>query len=330
MQKKQECFPPQWDIAHLRTHLQEAVKLEFWTIAYYMSAMYSLKDRASAAYRLVQSVVYQEMLHVELAGNLTNAFGGRVRFDTDTPEWGYHGKHIPVLRFNIDTPDPREIYHPYSAEIGPLDEERLNAMCLIEYPEWLTESTPNLQEDIYAYGSIGEFYQAVAFGAGELADHIVGDRKQVDQFQNFYNHFKQPTITDDGPKGLPQALNLIWAITDQGEGQVQGDKAIPLKYQNTADGFQPSWSHFRKFNAIRDLPTPPRTYTGDMNPKKGSPGYEAQQTLIRNFTVFRGMLDQLFSGPEPPNFGSLMPTLGGNILTCWQRGAIPKFYPDQT
>jgi hypothetical protein len=51
--------------------------------------------------------------------------------------------------------------------------------------------------------------------------------------------------------GLKQAMNLINAINDQGEGQTEGDADIPEEYQNTADDFNPSWPHFRKFLAIR-------------------------------------------------------------------------------
>ena len=54
---------PQWSPKQLEAHLQHAIDLELWTIPYYMSAMYSIKDPASEAYRLIQSVTRQEMLH---------------------------------------------------------------------------------------------------------------------------------------------------------------------------------------------------------------------------------------------------------------------------
>src|SRR5215210_4733175 len=119
--------PDDWTIAHLRAHLQYAVDLELWTIPFYMSALFSVVDRTSAAYQLVQSVVHQEMLHLQLAANVANAYGLSPTFDAPR----YVGQTIPHLDFSIDEPDPRPEFSPFSAEIGPLDAERVNAMCLV-------------------------------------------------------------------------------------------------------------------------------------------------------------------------------------------------------
>ena len=40
-----------------------------------IAAMYSIRDPASEAFQLIQSVVNQEMLHLQLVCNLCNAFG---------------------------------------------------------------------------------------------------------------------------------------------------------------------------------------------------------------------------------------------------------------
>ena len=328
----QNCFPPRWDLSHLKTHLESAVGLEFWTIPYYMTAMYSIKDPASPAFQLIRSVVYQEMLHMELAANMFNAYAEDFRFLKQFLQY----ERIPVLDFSIDTPDPRKEFPNYTAELGPLDLRRIDTMCLVEYPEWLTERTPRLEEDITKYGSIAEFYKALEFGMTELVAHLKGGRNQLDVFRNFYQDFKHPVITNDGEAGLKQAFNLVWAITDQGEGQTMGDTAIRAKYQNTADDPKPSWSHYRKFRKVRrdllrDVEEVPGlgTYSGIPDPEEGSPGYKAQQNLIKNFAKFLGMLEDMINTGQPPgNFGSLMPTIGANILSCWQNGAIPKFYKD--
>ncbi|HEX9730765.1 MAG TPA: ferritin-like domain-containing protein [Thermoanaerobaculia bacterium] len=315
------CTPPKWTIHDLRQHLQYAVDLEFWTIPFYMSAMYSIKDPTDDAYRLIQSVVYEEMLHAELASNVANAFGHSPKF----PAPAYEGTEIPHLNFNLDSPNPTEVYTPYSAEIGPLDEKRINSMCLIEYPEWDTGHQPDLQPKMSDYGSIGEFYDAVRVGAAELAEEqLRGGRNQVDLFRNFYRELAQ-TVTDDGRAGLAQALTIIAAITEQGEGQTEGDVDIQPEFRNTADGYHSDWPHFRKFTAIRDSGRFPATYAGVADPKPGSPGHAAQRTLIRNFTAFRKTLEALFSGGDLGAFGAQMATLGANVLTCWQQGAIPKF-----
>jgi ferritin-like protein len=312
---------PKWDLSHLQEHLQGVVDLELWTIPYYMTVMYSIKDPSCVPYRLIQSAIYQEMLHAQLAGNIANAFGYSPIFTAPV----YKGDKVPHIDFSLDVPNPTETFTPYTAELGPLDEKRLNTMCLVEYPEWQTERRPDLREDVEDYGSIGEFYVAVEVGMFELRHHLRGRVKQVDYFSTFYQNFPQLTITRDGDDGFKQAVKLIEIITDQGEGQTEGDTDVPVQYQNTADGFMESWPHFRKFMSIRDLRKLPETFSGVPNPKPGSPGHKAQQILMKDFATFLQTLDNLFSGKSPGEFGSLMAKLGGDILTCWQRNAIPRF-----
>lgn len=312
---------PKWDIDNLQGHLQAAVDLEFWTIPFYLSALYSIKDPASEAYQLIQSVAYQEMLHVELAANLANAYGLSPKFDAPV----YEGQVIPHLNFSLDIPNPVEKFSPYTAEIGGLDLEHINAMCLVEYPEWRTGHKVDFRPTIAEYGSIGEFYDAVELGAAELVAHLVGGRNQVDYFQNYYRLFSVQTVVADGISGLPQAINLIRAIRTQGAGG-QGTRDIPEEYRNTADDIEAAWQHFKKFKIIREQKHFPETYHGVANPEVGSKGYDAQQILIENFTAFRSIMEEMFSGqPMPAGFGAQMATLGGNILNCWKNGAIPKF-----
>lgn len=312
---------PEWDLQSLWSHLQGVVDLELWTIPFYLTAMYSIKDPSADAYQLIQSIVYQEMLHAQLASNIANAYGYSPTFTAPV----YHGHDIPHLRFRLDVPNPTATFRPYSAELGPLDELRINAMCLIEYPEWDTERTPDLRPDREDYGSIGEFYAAVRAGMTELRHHVRGGVHQADHFQFFYQGLADPIITRDGYDGYRQAMTLVDVITDQGEGQTRGDADVPPAYQNTADGFHESWPHFRKFLSIRTAGSFPETFRGEAAPPPGSPGQRAQQRLSQDFAVFLSTLDDLFSGGHPTRFGPLMAKLGGDILTCWQNGAVPKF-----
>ena len=75
-----------WTIKALREHLQWAVGVELYAITYYMSAMYSVIDQASETKRLVRSVVNQEMLHMQCAANITNAYG--VDLHLTAPHYG--------------------------------------------------------------------------------------------------------------------------------------------------------------------------------------------------------------------------------------------------
>jgi hypothetical protein len=309
---------PKWDILHLRGHLQGALDLELWTIPYYMTVLYSIKDPACRPYQLVQAAVYQEMLHAQLVSNLANAFGHEPKYKVPV----YEGE-VPHVDFALDDPDPRQIFKPYSTDLGPLDEERLNTMCLVEYPEWFTEREPDMRENQREYGSIGEFYMALRVGIFELRHHIKGGVKQVDEFGSFYNNFKVPTITLDGDGGYHQAMTLLDAIVDQGEGQTEGDADVPVEFQATSDGVENAWTHYRKFMSIRAMQKLPETWPVTATPTDA--GRCAQETLVKDFAGFLATLEALFRGENPPAFGAQMAKLGGDILTCWQRGAVPRF-----
>lgn len=318
-----------WNIAHLRQHLQFAIQLEYWTVPFYLSAMYSIKDPTSRVYKLVQSVVYQEMLHIQLACNAADAFGATIDLDNAFIVPLYEGTSVPHLAFTDgetgrDPVDPGQSYTPYSAEIGPLDEARVNAMCLIEYPEDDVDEPPRLSQDVTDYSSIGEFYRAVLFGATQHVEAIRDGRNQVDTFANFYRGFPDQTVTTAGVAGLEQVIELLRAITDQGEG-VRRTETIPPRFRNTATGFESAVDHFGKFNEIKNLTALPECYSGVAEPPQGSQGQRAQQTLVANFQRFRGDLVNLFNGGRPEAFGPNMATLGGNILDCWRNGAIPRF-----
>lgn len=310
---------PKWTLEGLHAHLQDAIDLELWTIPYYLSTMYSIRDPASDAYQLIQSVVYQEMLHTQLACNLTNAFGGWPTFTAPV----YGGPKIPHLNFKLDEPNPTHLYTPSSTDIGPLDQERINTMCLIEYPQWQSRTTPDVQEDRSQYGSLGEFYDAIRVGVTELRDHLRGGVRQVDFFSAYYNNLPTATITRDGMEGYRQAIELLNVITEQGEGQTQGDADVPTEYQNTADGFHDSWPHYRKFVHIRDMRQYPATFAPDREPNPA--GRQAQHILLRDFATFIQLLNSLFQGKPYHGFGALMARLGGEVLNCWQHNAVPKF-----
>ncbi|MGY3619298.1 ferritin-like domain-containing protein [Bradyrhizobium sp. USDA 10063] len=309
-----------WTLPSLQSLLQDAIDLEFWTIPYYLSAMYSIRDPASNAYQLIQSAVYQEMLHAQLVCNLTNAFGGLPTFTAPV----YGGPKIPHLDFKLDTPDPTRFFTPYSTDIGPLDLERINTMCLIEYPQWPSPpSQLNVLKDRTKYGSIGALYAAIRSGVTALRDDLRGGVRQVDYFGSYYNNLPTTTITSDGLEGYRQAIELLDAIVEQGEGKTQGDSDVRVEYQNTADGFNDGWPHYRKFVHIRGMTPYPATFLPDR--KLNAAGLKAQQILVRDFVSFIGMLNEMFQGKPYQGFGPLMAKLGGEVLNCWQHNAVPKF-----
>jgi Ferritin-like len=311
---------PTWDIASLRSHLQKVIDLELWTIPYYMAAMYSIKDPTTREYRTLLGVVHQEMLHVQLAANIANSFDLRPAFAA--PEYG---TTVPHVNFSIDEPNPISTYTPFSAAIGPLDGTRINTMCLIEYPDWNTQRQPDLRPNQDKYGSIAEFYAAVREGMRQHLDAIRGGVNQVDEFRAYYDQLPTQTVTLGGAGGYLQAVSLISVITDQGEGESRGDTPVAPAHRNTADGFDETWSHFKKFSRIRADGTLPDVYQGAPDPPAGSAGAVAQARLVRHFGLFLDSLESLFGGGDTSGFGPRMAQIGGDILTCWQRGAVPRF-----
>ncbi len=309
-----------WGIDDLKVHLQYAVDLEFWTIPFYMSAMYSITDPSTEAYQLIQSVVYQEMLHVQLAANVANAFGAEcVKFKEPV-----YGEGIPHLDFKKDDPNPEPDFTPWSSDIGPLDTERINAMCLIEYPEWGTLPPGELNAHTKDYGSIGEFYQAVTFGARQHMDEIEGRRRQVDLFGRYYADFKNMKVTKSGKKGWRQVGKLINVIVEQGEGQSDRHSEIPPKFRSAADDPAAVIGRFDRFIAIREGGDLPAVYPAVREPETDDQRH-ALGILQKNFKAFRSALEDLFGGKPADGPPVIMSTLGGNILTCWQRGVVPSF-----
>jgi hypothetical protein len=309
-----------WTLEDVHTHLRHAVNLEIWTIPYYLTVLYSIKDISHPVYRLIRSVANQEMLHAELAANVYNAFQPTKRLEIGPFNYTKTGG-VPHLDFKPDV-EARKKYGDPDAELGGLDLVRLSTMCLIELPEC---EPPSLDPHRDHYATLGDFYTALRYGMQQHAEDVRGNHNQVDHFASFYRNLSHTTVTKDGPAGLNQALELIDVITEQGEGRNNVDEDIPLPYQNTADGYDASDSHFRKFNAIRDAflsGLAPETY--ELVPT--ADGTEPQRVLADNFEKLIMLIQDMFNGwPDRDSFGALMPTVGGNILACWRQGVVPQF-----
>jgi hypothetical protein len=308
-----------WTIGHLRAHLQYAVDLEFWTIPFYTSSLFSIVDRSSAAYQRVQSVVHQEMLHLQLASNVANAYGLSPTFDA--PQ--YVDQAIPHLNFSIDQPDPRRDFIPFTAEIGPLDAERVNAMCLIEFPEW-GQSPPDLHDDVTEYGSIGAFYDAVEYGARLLQSDLQGGVRQVDYFSAFYRDLPALTVAESGPAGFRQVGLLLSVIRAQGEGDKIRREQLPAPFRNTADDSAAGQDHYEKFLAIRSAPLP-ATYPVKPPSALTDQDRELHAGVVASFAELRTAMAAMFAGGETRPFLPVMARVGAGIQTCWKRGLVPRF-----
>lgn len=312
---------PHWTMQHLHEHLQYAADLELWTIPFYMSAMYSITDRTSTPFQLIQTVVNQEMLHLQCVANIANAYGYSPKINAPV----YRGKTIPHLDFDLDKPDPVAKYSPYTAEIGPLDLPHINAMCLIEYPEWDSGSQPSLKQNVKEYANIGDFYKALLYGASLFQDQVKGNINQVNYFSAFYRLLPVMNVTENGKQGFNQVELLIQLITDQGEGAQNSSNQLASQFQNTADDLEQTLDHFDKFMQIRQAGALPLTYAISPVSAYTAQDKELLHILREHFTQLRHTLEQLFRGEDPADFVKHMISVGASIQNCWKHGVVPQF-----
>lgn len=119
--KRQRLLPPMgqmenivagMSVDQLRTHFQTAVELEHSTIPPYLCALYSLDEQKNQfAYKVIQSVVMEEMLHMIQAANILTAIGGRPALDNPAfiPEYPTFLPHsddafkVGLQKFSKDT-----------------------------------------------------------------------------------------------------------------------------------------------------------------------------------------------------------------------------------
>ena len=239
----------------LHEHLQFAIGLELTTIPVYLTGLYSIPDGANtAASRVIQSVVIEEMLHMCLAANVLNALAG-----VPSPD--------PIEGAGDPVPASFPTIVPFLPGLGPLDLRRfskdaLDTYMLIEHP-----GNPN-ECPSEGYGSIGAFYAAIKVAIDEFGTEEVFARGRKERAgcqipaTEFYG----------GGGGLIEvnckesAIDAINLIVEQGEGleehkleavacehgEIQGGPGgIPVVDGDTlADGFV-MYSHYARFKEIR-------------------------------------------------------------------------------
>ncbi len=216
----------QSDLALLKAHLAAIIEVEFFTIPYYLDAVYSFTSTAlnytvpgndgavaKPLYDLQQealSVAVQEMYHLQLACNLANAF------DEFKP------KDIPPLTLeagvSIQIPHLEPDHQPLNAMLGDLP-AAIATMIAIETAD--PNPFPPISPDV-VYPSISDLYNATLqllakyWGATTANNdpHLDPNSPQV-AYGTFSWTYKYNKVTDR--QGVMDAIN---AITDQGEGKV--------------------------------------------------------------------------------------------------------------
>src|SRR5258708_11713267 len=204
--------PHTWNKTDLHHHLQHALELELWTVPLYLTALYSIKglkgikphDYPDAA-KLMYSVVVQEMLHIELVCNLSNALGWSPQFQVPNYD---ELKSIPFIH-------PAKEYLPhmlqgYTIKPQALSENSLKLFCAIELPHpTLTLPSPNHTfndgrgkgegEKEKSYSSIADLYEALKMGITALWDECyIGNVKNTKQKNSFREYPNQASAGSRG------------------------------------------------------------------------------------------------------------------------------------
>ena len=220
-----KLFTPK-DTDLLKRHLQALVAVEFLTIPLYLTAVYSFTEQALAyrradnsaplydAQQEVLSVAVQEMLHLQLAANLCNAFG----VTPEIPKLVAHPGEVIVVPHLEPTPGT-----PFTTTIGNLPAV-MDALIAIETPDPDDGGGFPGPNDKVTYKSIADLYHATlyllqkyvaAYAMVTTADDptFIPNHLQVNYATFATTYSKIPVIAKRS-----DVATVANAVTDQGEG----------------------------------------------------------------------------------------------------------------
>jgi Ferritin-like len=331
--------PLQWNKTDLHRHLQHALDLELWTGPLYLTALHSikgLKEKKHSEYpdaaKLIYSVVVQEMLHLELVSNISNALGFSPRFNLPVYD---ERKGIPFIHPTPDSLPPA--LRGYKVKPQALNENSLRLFCAIELPHPAKET---IWENEKSYTCIAELYKAVALGISSLWDECyVGDKyntRQKNIFKEYHNSHGRHHGFSITVHSAETACKAMDAIVEQGEG---ADSArVPSDYRppdaeegqefNTAS-YKSQLSHYQKFRMLLHAhhKLPP------VYQVQGEGTREAQRELQTTFADFIREMETGFNSDGEnmhDSFWKKMFGLAPAITGVWESGGCPDFAFDRS
>ncbi|MGW8600403.1 ferritin-like domain-containing protein [Streptomyces sp. NPDC055893] len=184
------------DADWLKESLQQAVMLELATLPPYLCGLWSIEDpdRDGDVFEAIRRIVFDEMSHLALAGNMLTTIGGAPRLADPRTVPAYPG------------PLPGGVRPGLTVFLSGLTKESLDLYSRIEAPDDpLAESR--------APTSIGAFYTAILDVFRTHADLIAGTRQLT---RNMSHHGQGNSVV--ALTGLPQVTAAIEVIKEQGEG----------------------------------------------------------------------------------------------------------------
>jgi hypothetical protein len=216
------------DLASLRAALQDALRLEFFTVPPYLVAHHTLSGKTAGAIfarKTIRGIVREEMLHMNLVCNILNAIGG-------TPD-------IKAAVPTYPNPLPMALADGLKVHLKRYSRELVASVFMqIEMPE-----TPikipvkhTLMAAAVAPRTIGQFYTLIRNELErQAADGIFTGPKER-QVNLFSLDEGATTVTD-----LRTAQRAIETIVQQGEGTPKS----PIDQQNGI-------AHYYRFEQLAD------------------------------------------------------------------------------
>jgi hypothetical protein len=202
--------------ADLQEALQLAMQLEFSTIPPYLCAQWSIREDPDRVEAVLHRIVNQEMYHFALAGNVLAAIGGipSVANESFVPSYPMHAL-------------PGGIAQPTPIDLAPLDRMQLRVFMQIEHPD-LGRTLPSTQPP----ATIGDFYNAIIAALKAVAPAVRPNAYAIP-----IPHFSQI-------KGLPDAVDTLERIKDEGEGLGTSPEEPP------GDVDRPTLAHYYAFKEL--------------------------------------------------------------------------------
>lgn len=191
----------QIDVEWLKRALQQALMVELATIPPYSCGLWSIvaPPQARTTYRTIREILFDEMSHLGLVGNMLSAIGG-----------------TPVLTSPPTYPGklPGGVRPELTVSLSGLSKESLGMYADIEAPEHLQIPKQKESDKPEQYPSIGAFYRKIS-ETFERLDPALGGGPQI-EFGLSGGHGTGNDIV--AMKDLDTVLDSLDIVMEQGEG----------------------------------------------------------------------------------------------------------------
>ncbi|MFF3838215.1 ferritin-like protein [Streptomyces sp. NPDC001930] len=300
------------DADWLKESLQQAMMLELATLPPYLSAMWSIEPQSGDVFKAFRRIVFDEMSHLGLAGNMLTTIGGVPRLADARTVPTYPG------------PLPGGVRPSLTVFLSGLTKQSLDLFAQIEEPD-------DPVAEARSHTSIGAFYTAILEAFQDHAELITGA------------HQLERDMAHHGAGNSLVALNSladVEAAIDVIKEQGEGTSASP---ENPHPGESGELAHFYVFRQlfhgrklVKVAESPDRwEFTGDVIAMPGTrpmgtvpdggwgapgqppPDAETQDLLDRGNQTYSNMLRSLenaWQAGDPDTAGDLLGSAVGEMI----------------